>query len=76
MITAFMTTGELHAVHVIRQKGITKIRAVGMCTAEDDVGPGVFQVPPWVFDGRPKYGETVVCQKCTQIVTAMREPPR
>lgn len=75
MITAFMAAGELHAVHVIKQKGL-KIRAVGMCTVEDDVGPGVYQVSLWVFDGRPKYGETGVCQKCAQIVTGMQEPPR
>ena len=36
---------------------------------------GVFQVPLWVFDGRPTYGETVVCQKCSRTVIMMREPP-
>ena len=76
MITAFMTAGELHAVHVIQHKGLTKIRLTGMCTAEDAVGDGVFQVPLWAFDGRPKYGETVICQKCARIVAAMKDPPR
>lgn len=76
MITAFMSAGELHAVHVINHKGLTKIRLTGLCSAEDDVGLGVFQVPLWAFDGRPKYGETVVCQKCARTVATMREPPR
>jgi hypothetical protein len=75
MITAFMATGELHAVHVINQKGLTKIRAISMCTVEGDVGPGVYQVPLWAFDGRPQYGETVPCQKCARIVTTMQAPP-
>jgi len=76
MITAFMATGELHAIYVLRREGMTKIRAVGFCLVEDDAGPGVFQVPLWAFDGRPKYGETVICQKCAQRMIAMREPPK
>lgn len=80
MITAFMSGGELHSVYVIRREGMTKIRAVGFCTVEDDAGPGVYQVPDWVFDGRPKYGpaggETTVCAKCAATVTAMKSPPR
>ena len=76
MITAFMSAGELHAVHVINHEGIAKIRLTGMCSIEDKVGLGVFQVPLWAFDGRPKYGETVVCQKCARTVILMREPPR
>lgn len=76
MITAFMSAGELHAVHVINHRGIAKIQLTGMCSAEDAVGLGVFQVPLWAFDGRAKYGETVVCQKCARTVTAIREPPK
>jgi hypothetical protein len=76
MITTFMSANELHAVHVIRQKGLTKIQAVGMCKAEDDVGAGVYQTPEWVFDGRPKYGETPVCAKCSVIINNMKTPPR
>ena len=76
MITAFLSNAELHAVHEIHQKGMTKIRAIGMCKAEDDAGTGIYQVAPWVFDGRPTYGEIPVCVKCTRSVIAMREPPR
>lgn len=76
MITAFMSGGELHAVHVINHEGIAKIRLTGMCSIEDKVGLGVFQVPLWAFDGRQKYGETVVCGKCAKIVASMREPPK
>jgi hypothetical protein len=76
MIIAFMAGNELHAVHVLHQKGITKIGATGLCKIEEVVGAGVYQVPDWVFDGRPKYGETPVCPKCAGTVSAMREPPR
>ncbi len=76
MITAFMSANELHAVHVIHQKGLTKIRARGFCTVEEDAGPGVYQVPDWAFDGRPKYGEVQVCPKCAQTTGMMRNPPR
>ena len=76
MITAFMSAGELHAVHMIHQKGLTKIHATSMCKTDDSIGQGVYQVPLWVFDGRSKYGETVVCEKCSRTVTLMREPPR
>lgn len=80
MITAFMSAGELHSVYVIRREGMTKIRAVGFCTVEDDAGPGVYQVPDWVFDGRLKYGpsgaETAVCAKCAATATAMKVPPK
>ena len=80
MITSFMSKNELHAAYVIRRDGLTKIRAVGFCTAEDDAGPGVYQVPNWAFDGRPKYGppggEITVCAKCAGVMTAMKESPR
>ena len=80
MITAFMSAGELHAVYVIRREGMTKIRANGFCSVEDDAGPGVYQVPDWAFDGRPKYGppgaEITVCAKCTAIVTALKVPAK
>ena len=74
MITAFMSKDELHAAYVIRREGLTKIRAVGFCSAEDDAGPGVYQVPDWAFDGRAKYGETPVCAKCAGTVAAMKVP--
>jgi len=75
MITAFMSANELHAVYVIRREGMTKIRAHGFCTVEDDTGPGVYQVPEWVFDGRPKYGETAVCAKCAHTAAMLKVPP-
>ena len=77
MINAFMSKDELHAVHVLAREGMTKIRATAMCTAQDDEKLSVYQVPDWVFDGRPKYGETPVCPKCTGAVrAAMKAPPR
>jgi len=78
MITAFMAGSELHAVYVIRREGMTKIRAQGSCLIEDDAGQplAIYQIPVWAFDGRPKYGEIQVCQKCAKIVAATREPPR
>lgn len=71
MITAFMSKNELHAVHVIKQKGLTKIRAHGRCTVEDDAGPGVYQVPDWAFDGRPQYDGVQVCAKCAQSCASL-----
>jgi len=76
MISTFMAAGELHAVHVIHQKGLTKIKAIGLCKAEEDAGAGVYQVPIWAFDGRPKYGETPVCATCARTVATMKESPR
>jgi hypothetical protein len=77
MITSFRAgpAGELHAVHVIHQKGITAIRAVSLCNIDTDAGAGVFQVADWAFDGRPKYGEIPVCQKCAGTVTSMQKVP-
>ena len=74
MITVFMSANELHVAYVIRREGMTKIRAVGFCSAEDDAGPGIYQVPDWAFDGRSKYGEVAVCAKCAATVTAMKVP--
>ena len=78
MITAFMAANELHAVYVIRREGITKIRAAGFCEVQEDAGPGVYQVPEWAFDGRPKYGpqggEIAVCAKCSHTIVAMNTP--
>lgn len=76
MITSFMAAHELHAVHVIQQKGLTKIRATSLCTVDEDAGAGVYQVPDWVFDGRAKYGETPVCLKCAAVVASRKDPPR
>ena len=76
MIIAFMAANELHAIHVIQQKGMTTIQARSLCSsAVEDAGPGVYQVPDWAFDGRPKYGEIPVCAKCAGIVTKIKEPP-
>ena len=76
MITTIMAASEMHAVYVIKREGMTKIRATGLCTVEEDAGPGVYQVPDWAFDGRPKFGETPVCAKCAGIVSSMKNPPR
>lgn len=76
MTTAFLEAGALHAVHVIHQKGLTNIRAVALCTIEGNAGNGVYQVPSWVFDGRPKYGELPVCAKCVRAMATLKEPPK
>jgi len=72
MITSFMTATpkELHAVRTIFQKGLS-IKALAFCKADGDAGPGVHQVADWAFDGRPKYGDISVCQKCAQEVIAL-----
>jgi len=75
MITTFMAANEMHAVYVIRREGMTKIRARGLCSVEDDAGPGVYQVPEWAFDGQ-KFGEIPMCVKCAGIIAAMKVPPR
>ena len=78
MITAFMSANEMHAVYVIKREGMTKIRAAGFCSVEDDAGPGVYQVPEWAFDGRATVrtpaGEIAVCAKCSQIVGSLKHP--
>lgn len=76
MITAFISSKMLHAVHVIRQKGLTKIQAEGFCKVEGDAGAGVYQVPDWAFDGRAKYGEIPVCPRCAQTTILMKNPPK
>ena len=77
MIMSFTAANELHAVHVIAQKGITQIRALSFCKVDGDAGAGVYQVADWAFDGRPKYGEIPVCVKCSQTVVSLQKaPPR
>lgn len=77
MITSFRAgpAGELHAVHVIHQKGITAIRAVSLCSVDTDAGAGVYQVADWAFDGRPKYGEIPICGKCVAAVAQLSKVP-
>ncbi len=75
MITSFMADKALHAVHVIAQKGLTQIRAISLCKIEGDAGGGVYQVADWAFDGRAKYGEIPVCQKCAHTVASLMKPP-
>lgn len=76
MITAFMAANTLHAVYVIRREGMTKIRAQGFCSVEDEAGQplAIYQVPDWAFDGRPTYGEIPACAKCAGIIASMRVP--
>ena len=77
MIMSFTAANELHAIHVIYLKGMTQIRAAGLCKVDEAAGAGVYQVPDWVFDGsRPKYGEIPVCDKCVGVIHKMKEPPK
>lgn len=76
MITTFMANNELHAVHVIKQQGMTQIRALSLCKVDADAGNGVYQVADWAFDGRPKYGEIPVCGKCSVAIRGIKEPPK
>jgi hypothetical protein len=73
MIMSFMSANELHGVHSIAQKGMTKIGTRGLCGVEGDAGQGIFQVPDWAFDGRQKFGETPICGKCA--TSASSKPP-
>ena len=76
MTIAFLENANLHAIHVIHQKGLTNIRAVGLCTIEGNAGAGIYQVPSWAFDGRAKYHELQVCPKCARTMTMLKEPPK
>lgn len=76
MTTAFLETGELHAIHVIHQKGLTNIRAVALCTTEGNAGAGIYQVPSWVFDGRVTWNNIKVCQRCSRTAQLWKEPPK
>lgn len=75
MISAFLAAGELHAVHVVSQRSITKVEAMGMCQVKGDAGAGIYQVPEWAFDSRPVYGPTPVCKKCSAAVRAIMTAP-
>jgi len=77
MISAFMSENEMHAVYVLAREGMTKIAATAMCQVKGDEKLSIYQVPPWVFDGRAKYGDTSVCQKCAGSLAAfMKAPPK
>lgn len=77
MIISFRAANELHVVYVIKQQGITQIRAAGLCQIEGDAGDGVFQAPDWVFDGkRAKWGDMPVCTKCVGALQKWKEPPK
>ena len=76
MTTAFIEAGDLHAVHVIHQKGLTNIQAVAICTTEGNAGAGIYQVPSWVFDGRATWNKIKVCPKCAQTAKLWAEPPK
>lgn len=77
MITSFRAgpAGELHAVYVILQKGLASIRAISFCNVDADAGAGVCQAADWAFDGRLKYSEMPVCQKCAAVVAQMSKVP-
>ncbi len=76
MTIAFLENASLHAIHVIHQKGLTNIRAVGLCAIEGNAGNGIFQVPSWAFDGRPKYQTLAVCAKCALTMKTLEAPPK
>ena len=72
MMISFLAANDLHAVRVIRQKGLTQIETASLCKVQGDAGEGVYQVADWAFKGRPKYGAISVCQKCSTAVTALK----
>jgi hypothetical protein len=77
MISAFIFENEMHAVYVLAREGMTKIVATAMCAAKGDEKLSIYQVPGWVFDGRPKYGDIPVCLKCAGGLAAfMKAPPK
>ncbi len=76
MINAFRTTTGLHAIHMIRQKGLTAIETIGLCQTAGEAEAGIFQVADWAFDGRPRYGDIPICMKCSQVVTQLSKPPQ
>ena len=76
MIIAIRTATGLHAIHMIRQKGLTAIETVGLCQTTGEAEAGIFQVADWAFDGRPKYGDIPICAKCAQVVTQLSRAPQ
>jgi hypothetical protein len=77
MISAFIADNELHVVYILAREGMTKIAATAMCQLKGDDKLSIYQLPPWVFDGRPKWGETAVCLKCAgSLAEFMKVPPR
>ena len=84
MIASFLTEHKqpqplVHAVFYVAREMLS-VKAQGYCTTRGDAGDGTFQIPEWVFDGRPtvKLIDVVwrVCPQCASVVKALREPPR
>lgn len=79
----------LHAVRVVEQRGMIKVKAVAYCGATGDAGDGVHQVPMWAFDGRPTYPylelekmvagtpapPMKVCDGCVRMLAAIAKAP-
>ena len=82
MIATFLTQTTVHAVFQVGREGI-KVKAHAYCPAIGNAAEGTFQIPEWVFDGRPTYqpmnpgGATWrVCTQCSAALKRLREPPQ
>ncbi len=82
MIATFLINTTVHAVFQVGREGL-KVKTHGYCPTIGNAADGTFQIPEWVFDGRPTYqpmgagGATwQVCMQCTTVLKRLREPPR
>ena len=75
------STNQLPTVHAVFQVGREglKVKTHAYCPAQGNAADGTFQIPAWVFDGRPTYqplgpqGATWhVCQHCAETLRRMQ----
>lgn len=72
LVSSFLATdGKLHVARYV------KAVALGYCgvTSTVDEPLGIYHVPNWAFDGRPKHGDVDVCLLCSAAMCALAEPP-
>jgi len=71
-----------HAIYGVIQEGLIHVYTYSYCNAKANAADGVYQLPDWVFDGRPSFMNQLggatwkVCPTCAQNVKLLREPPR
>jgi hypothetical protein len=88
MIAAFILatkqdpTPVTHAIYGVIQEGLIHVNTYSYCGQKANAADGVFQLPDWVFDGRPAFPNQLagvtwkVCPQCSMNVKALHEPPR
>jgi hypothetical protein len=70
LIAAFLADGHLHVARYVKSGS-----ALGYCGGTSaDQAVGIYHVPNWAFDGRPKHGDVDVCLLCSAAMGAIAEP--